>query len=102
MLTCGFSFFKVRGAVGRAGDPIPKFTNHMIRCRVDRTGQLFPLPPASELRCCTMPRDQIGMPKEAALKGWFEYRAQYDIKWASLRKKSGLISDAFIIAKAGS
>lgn len=60
----------------------------MVRGRVDRARHLRSLEPPSQMECCDIPPDQVGMPKPTALKGWFEFRAKYDIKWASLGQKS--------------
>ncbi len=43
--------------------------------------------PAAEIRACTFSKEEIGFPKAAALKGWFQYRAKSDIKYASEMKK---------------
>lgn len=59
----------------------------MIRHRVDRSGKLFPLAPASELRCCNLPATEIGFPKAAAIKGWIAYKRKADMKYAAQRRK---------------
>jgi hypothetical protein len=51
----------------KAGDPIPTFTDNMIRQYVDRDGKLHSIAPASELRGCRLPNSEIGWSKEAAL-----------------------------------
>ncbi|OBT50460.1 hypothetical protein VE04_09500 [Pseudogymnoascus sp. 24MN13] len=45
-----------KGAIGKAGDPLPPFHHHMIRQRVDRHGNIFELAPASKLPGCATPR----------------------------------------------
>jgi len=64
----------------------------MIRHLVDINGRLFPLVQASELRGCIFPASEIGHPKEAALKGWFNYTEKANIKYASDKKKGELAS----------
>ncbi|RDW78355.1 hypothetical protein BP5796_06207 [Coleophoma crateriformis] len=76
------------GQVGRAGDPLEPFVDHMIRHRVDRFGYLFPLKPPSGLRACNFPASEIGWPKAAALKGYFKYKAEQEKKFGSLLKKA--------------
>lgn len=81
-----------RGVIGRAGDPLPPFVNNIIRHRVDRKGALFPLEPESSLRCCNIPSEEIAFPKGAALRGFLDYQAKSDVKYASLIKKSKSLS----------
>lgn len=75
--------------VGKAGDPLPEFEDHMIRLHVDKDGKFNPMKPASELRACTFPKEEIGFPKAEALKGWFKYRAESDVKYAAEKEKVG-------------
>lgn len=80
---------KEQGQVGKAGDPLPPFVDHMIRHRVSRSGHVFPLAPASEIPACMFPADKIGWPKYEALKGWVNYRETVtNVKFASQRQKS--------------
>jgi hypothetical protein len=73
--------------VGKAGDPLPEFEDHMIRLLVDKEGKLHPMEPAEEIRACNFPKEKIGYPKEAAVKGWFQYKAKADKKYASELEK---------------
>jgi hypothetical protein len=73
--------------VSRAGDPIPPFVDHMIRQHVDREGRLYSMKPAEEIRACTFSNEEIGWPKEKALKGWIEYRKEVDRKYSAEKKK---------------
>lgn len=43
------------GEVGKAGDPLPPFHNHMIRQRVTRHGITLPLPLEDDLPGCQLP-----------------------------------------------
>lgn len=78
---------KGSGEVGKVGDPIPPFVDHMVRQRVDRFGRLFPLKLASELRACVFPREEIGIPKQSALEGWHVHREKDDIRWARQKRE---------------
>ncbi|KAF3068487.1 AB hydrolase superfamily protein C4A8.06c [Daldinia childiae] len=77
----------VRIEVGKAGDPLPPFKNHMIRQRVSRHGVVRHLEPASELVGCTMDRDIIGVVKETPVRRWLETRAQWNKRYGSIRTK---------------
>lgn len=68
------SVIKRMGHIGKIGEPLLPFVDHMIRQRVDRNGNLFPLKPIFEIRKLNVPRSDIGQPKEKALGGWREYR----------------------------
>ncbi|KAI1661978.1 alpha/beta-hydrolase [Daldinia decipiens] len=73
--------------VGKAGDPLPPFKNHMIRQRVSRHGVVRHLEPASELVGCTIDRDSIGVVKETPVRRWLETRAQWNKRYGSIRTK---------------
>jgi len=73
--------------IGKAGDPLPPFRNHMIRQRVTRHGAIFPLAPASELPGCCMAPDLIGVPKEGPVGKWLQARQHWDTRYASVRTK---------------
>lgn len=73
--------------IGKAGDPLPAFKRHMIRQRVDRHGNIFPLAPASELPACQMTPEQVGCIKEGPVRKWIERKLQWDTKYASQKRK---------------
>lgn len=73
--------------IGKAGDPLPSFKKHMIRQRVDRHGNIFPLAPTSELPACQMTPDQVGCIKEGPVRKWIERKLQMDTKYASQKRK---------------
>ncbi|KAJ2971749.1 hypothetical protein NUW58_g9330 [Xylaria curta] len=50
--------------VGKAGDPLPPFKNHMIRQRVSRHGVIRPLEPCNELPACNLDPNDVGVIKE--------------------------------------
>ncbi|KAI0168964.1 alpha/beta-hydrolase [Hypoxylon sp. FL1284] len=76
-----------KSEVGKAGDPLPPFKNHMIRQQVNRHGAISPLPPASELPGCEMDRNEIGVVKEVPVRRWLETRSQWDKRYGSIRAK---------------
>lgn len=73
--------------VGKAGDPLPPFKNHMIRQRVDRHGHVYPLEPASRLPGCSLPPSEIGVIKEGPVRKWMTARRQWDTKYASAKRR---------------
>ncbi|GAP86797.1 putative lipase esterase family protein [Rosellinia necatrix] len=73
--------------VGKAGDPLPPFKNHMIRQRVDRHGAIRPLEQASELPACTLDPNDIGTIKEGPVRKWLETRRQWDNRFGTVRAK---------------
>ena len=77
----------VHSAVGKAGDPLPPFKNHMIRQQVSRHGTVTALPPPSELIGCNMPPEEIGVIKAGPVKKWLEARRQWDSRFSSTAAK---------------
>ena len=69
------------GSIGKAGDPLPPFINHMIRQRVTRHGVVFPLPPARELVGCTVAREDVGVVKQGPVKKWLEQKQRWDSRF---------------------
>lgn len=47
--------------IGKAGEPLPAFKNHMIRQRVDRHGNVFPLGAPSSLQALQIAPNEIGV-----------------------------------------
>ncbi|KAI1369808.1 hypothetical protein F5Y08DRAFT_291434 [Xylaria arbuscula] len=73
--------------VGKAGDPLPPFKNHMIRQRVSRHGIIRPLESAVELPACTLHPNEVGVIKQGPVKKWLEARRQWDSRFESTRAK---------------
>ncbi|KAL1610569.1 hypothetical protein SLS60_002238 [Paraconiothyrium brasiliense] len=73
--------------VGRAGDPIPAFENHMIRQRVDRHGRIYPLPPPQELEALNLPISEVGVPKKGPVNKWMKAQQQWNGKFAKQKLK---------------
>ena len=76
-----------RRKVGKAGDALPPFKGHMIRQRVTRHGDVFPLAPATELAGCSLAAELIGVPKEGPVAKWLQATAQWETRYAGTRTK---------------
>ncbi|KAK4128451.1 alpha/beta-hydrolase [Parathielavia appendiculata] len=74
-------------SVGRAGDPLPPFANHMIRQRVTRHGAIHPLPPAPSLTGCCMPRDLVGVVKVGTVRKWLEHKRRWDTRFKQTKAR---------------
>ncbi|KAG0651267.1 AB hydrolase superfamily [Hyphodiscus hymeniophilus] len=75
------------GQIGKAGDPLPPFKNHMIRQRVDRHGNIFPLEPVHQLPACNIAASDIGVIKEGPVKKWMAAKKEWDTKYASSKRR---------------
>lgn len=73
--------------VGRAGEALPPFKNHMIRQRVDRHGILYPLGPPSTLPALQVPANEIGVIKPGPIRKWTEAKQVWDTKYAKEKRK---------------
>lgn len=73
--------------VKRAGDPIPHFTDNMIRERVNRHGIIRPLEEPSLLPALTMPANEIGVIKPGPVLKWTEAKQIWDKKYAKESQK---------------
>ncbi|KAL8810055.1 MAG: hypothetical protein Q9200_002888 [Gallowayella weberi] len=73
--------------VGKAGEPLPAFRNHMIRQRVDRHGNIFPLGPPSSLPALQMSPNDIGVIKPGPVRKWMEAKKEWDNKFAKEKRK---------------
>lgn len=74
-------------AIGRAGDELPPFKNHMIRQQISRHGTVTPLISEEELVACNMSPSDIGVIKEGPVRKWLITRTQWDTRFASARAK---------------
>jgi acetyl esterase/lipase len=74
--------------IGKAGDPLPSFENHMIRQRVDRHGNIYPLGPVSMLAALHLSPSEIGVIKESPVHRWRERQEKWNKKFA--REKAGI------------
>ncbi len=74
-------------AIGKAGDHLPPFQHHMIRQRVTRHGEIFPLAPASELPACTMDPSLIGVIKPGPVRKWLAAMKSFNQRYAKEKRK---------------
>lgn len=75
------------GAVGKAGDELPPFKDHMIRQRVSRHGTVYPLPRRSDIKCLQLDPNTIGAIKPGPVRKWLAKRAENEQKFSSEYKK---------------
>lgn len=68
--------------VGRAGDPLPAFSNHMLRERVDKRGRTYPLDPPSSSPVLDIPPDKIGAINPKLIAKWLAAKHEWDTKFA--------------------
>lgn len=59
----------------------------MIRQRVDRHGNIYPLDPASSLAACNIPPSDIGVIKPGPVRKWMTAKREWDTKFASQKRK---------------
>ncbi|KAJ5172024.1 hypothetical protein N7492_004617 [Penicillium capsulatum] len=69
-------------SVGKAGDPLPAFHQHMIRERVDKRGRIFPLDPPSTYAVLNIPPAHIGAINPELIRKWLEAKHEWDVKFA--------------------
>ncbi|KAL8790950.1 MAG: hypothetical protein Q9213_000375 [Squamulea squamosa] len=68
--------------ISKAGEPLPAFKNHMIRQRVDRHGNIYPLGPPSSLPALKMSSNEIGVIKPGPVRKWMEAKKSWDNRFA--------------------
>ncbi len=73
--------------VGRAGDPLPMFKNHMIRQRVDRHGVIYDMAPESDIPALQMPASDVGVIKPGPLGKWLAAKKAWDTRYAPEKRK---------------
>ena len=73
--------------VGRAGDPLPAFKNHMIRQRVDRHGVIYNMAPESDIPALQMPASEVGVIKPGPVRKWLAAKKEWDTRYASEKRK---------------
>lgn len=73
--------------VGKAGDPLPAFKNHMVRQRVDRHGRIYQLEHHSSLPGCCLSPSEIGVIKEGPVRKWMAAKLQWDTRYASAKRR---------------
>ncbi|KAJ9613931.1 hypothetical protein H2200_002067 [Cladophialophora chaetospira] len=75
------------GSIGRSGDPIPLFENHMIRQRIDRHGRIYPLAEPHDLPALQMDPDDVGVIKPGPVRKWLEAKSMWDTRYATARRR---------------
>ena len=73
--------------VGRAGERLPPFKNHMIRQRVDRHGNIYPLASPSSFPALQMHPSEIGKIKPEPVRKWMNAKQVWDTKFAKEKRK---------------
>ena len=69
-------------ATSKVGESIPPFEDHMIRQRVDRNGNIFPLGAVSILEALKLKPEEIGIVKEAPVHRWMERQEKWNKKYS--------------------
>ena len=77
----------VPSQVGKAGSELPPFKHHMIRQRVDRHGNIYPLEPASSLPALQVPTNEIGTIKPEPVMRWKKAYEKWDLMFAKEKRK---------------
>ncbi|KAL2756013.1 hypothetical protein ACRALDRAFT_1042933 [Sodiomyces alcalophilus JCM 7366] len=73
--------------IGKAGDTLPPFRDHMIRQKVTRGGIIYPLPAPSELPACNIDPREIGVAKEVPVRRWLARKKEWETKYARTRAR---------------
>ncbi|PGH27731.1 hypothetical protein AJ80_00518 [Polytolypa hystricis UAMH7299] len=68
--------------IGKAGDPLPPFQQHMIRQRVAKNGVLHPLPHKSSLPALQLRPSEVGMVKPGPVRKWMAAKEVWGNKYA--------------------
>ncbi len=82
-----YSSTTINDEVGRAGQPLPSFKNHMIRQRVDRHGNIFPLDPPSSLPALQISSNEVGVIKPGPVQKWLNAKKDWDTKYVREKRK---------------
>ena len=75
------------GAIGKVGDPLPSFQDHMIRHRLDKHGMIFNMPPEAEIPALSLDPEAIGRIKPGPVKRWMTAKTASDLRFANDVKK---------------
>ncbi|KAJ5822407.1 Alpha/beta hydrolase fold-3 [Penicillium robsamsonii] len=69
-------------SVGKAGDPLPAFHEHMIRQRIDKRGHVFQLDPPSSYPVLDLPPAKVGAVNPVLIQMWLDAKKEWDIRFA--------------------
>lgn len=78
---------KENGRVGKAGEPLPPFKNHMIRQRVDRNGKVSSLGPPESLPALQLDPSEIGVIKAGPVTKWLRAKQEWDTKYVREKRR---------------
>ncbi|KAK3381339.1 Alpha/Beta hydrolase protein [Podospora didyma] len=67
--------------IGKAGDPLPPFKDHMIRQAVTSHGIVYALPPPEDLPGCIMDRELVGVIKVGPVRKWLDHKKRWDARF---------------------
>ncbi|KAJ5758523.1 hypothetical protein N7520_005679 [Penicillium odoratum] len=73
--------------IGKAGDPLPAFYQHMIRERVDKRGRTYPLDPPSSYPVLDIPPSQVGAINPVLIRKWLNAKREWDVKFSKEKLK---------------
>ena len=73
--------------VGKAGDPLPAFENHMIRQRINRHGHIYEMEQPNEMEALSMATEDIGVPKPGPINKWMKAQTEWNGKFAKAKLK---------------
>ena len=73
--------------IGKAGDSLPPFLNHMIRQRVDRHGRIYPLGSHASLPALQISANEIGVIKPGPVMKWLDAKQVWDRKYAHEKRR---------------
>jgi acetyl esterase/lipase len=74
-------------SIGIAGDPLPPFVDNMIRQRVDRHGNVYPLGPPELFFSLQLLPTEIGVIKEAPVHRWLERQHKFEKRFAHTKQE---------------
>jgi acetyl esterase/lipase len=77
----------VKQTVGRAGDALPPFVNHMVRQRITRHGDILPLPAPEELPGCAMSNELVGVIKQGPVRKWLDQKRKWDSRYKGVKAR---------------
>ncbi|RAH67243.1 lipase/esterase family protein [Aspergillus aculeatinus CBS 121060] len=68
--------------IGKAGDPLPAFKDRMIRQRVDKKGNVYPLDPPSACSVLQIPPSKVGVFNPVLVRKWLSAKKEWDTRFA--------------------
>ncbi|KAK2745157.1 hypothetical protein FQN55_006281 [Onygenales sp. PD_40] len=68
--------------IGKAGDPLPPFRDHMIRQRVDENGKVYKLAERAFIPALQLLPEEIGVLKPGPMRKWLIAKQKWDTKYS--------------------